>query len=73
MRGVVATDAQTPSLVLDAGTGLRNLTARLAGAPYQGSIVLSHLHWDHVQGSPFFPEVTATTPTWTSTSLRRTG
>ena len=53
--GVVGNDAQTPSLVLDAGTGLRNLTARLAGAPYQGCIVLSHLHWDHVQGLPFFP------------------
>lgn len=43
-----------PTLVLDAGTGLRSLTALLEGAPYDGSIVLSHLHWDHMQGLPFF-------------------
>lgn len=43
-----------PTLVLDAGTGLRALTAILAGSSYDGSIVCSHLHWDHVQGIPFF-------------------
>nr|WP_246210945.1 MBL fold metallo-hydrolase [Phytoactinopolyspora alkaliphila] len=26
----------------------------LGGAPFRGEIVLSHLHWDHVQGIPFF-------------------
>jgi ribonuclease BN (tRNA processing enzyme) len=26
----------------------------LNGGPFDGSIVLSHLHWDHVQGLPFF-------------------
>ena len=43
-----------PTLVLDAGTGLRSLTALLGGAAFDGSIVLSHLHWDHLQGLPFF-------------------
>jgi phosphoribosyl 1,2-cyclic phosphodiesterase len=43
-----------PTLVLDAGTGLRTLTGLLDGAAYDGSIVLTHLHWDHVQGIPFF-------------------
>ncbi|MFZ0323814.1 MAG: MBL fold metallo-hydrolase [Actinomycetes bacterium] len=43
-----------PSFVLDAGTGLRTLTTLLDGQPFRGSIVLSHLHWDHVQGLPFF-------------------
>ena len=43
-----------PTLVLDAGTGLRSLTGMLDGAAFEGSIVLSHLHWDHVQGLPFF-------------------
>lgn len=42
------------SLVLDAGTGLRALTPLLAGEPFRGSILLSHLHWDHMQGIPFF-------------------
>ncbi|MBO3746847.1 hypothetical protein J5X84_12280 [Streptosporangiaceae bacterium NEAU-GS5] len=44
-----------PTLVLDAGTGLRGLTGLLDGAPFQGSIVLTHLHWDHLQGLPFSP------------------
>jgi phosphoribosyl 1,2-cyclic phosphodiesterase len=43
-----------PTLVLDAGTGLRALTGRLEGRPYDGAVLLSHLHWDHVQGLPFF-------------------
>jgi phosphoribosyl 1,2-cyclic phosphodiesterase len=43
-----------PRLVLDAGTGLRGLTALLGGAAYEGAILASHLHWDHVHGLPFF-------------------
>jgi phosphoribosyl 1,2-cyclic phosphodiesterase len=50
----VAHDGQPPTLILDAGTGVRNVTALLAGAPYAGSILLGHLHWDHVHGLPFF-------------------
>jgi len=45
---------QVPALILDAGTGLRQVTPLLNGAPFRGTIVLSHLHWDHVQGLPFF-------------------
>ncbi|HZC74008.1 MAG TPA: MBL fold metallo-hydrolase [Jatrophihabitans sp.] len=44
---------ESPRLVLDAGTGLRELPGLTGGAPYRGDIVLSHLHWDHVQGLPF--------------------
>jgi ribonuclease BN (tRNA processing enzyme) len=51
---VRADPASAPSLALDAGTGLRSLTGLLDGAAFDGSIVLSHLHWDHVQGLPFF-------------------
>ncbi len=43
-----------PVLVLDAGTGLRALTPLLKGEAYRGSLLLSHLHWDHMQGIPFF-------------------
>ncbi len=46
-----------PRLVLDAGTGLRDLPSLLGGRPFVGSIVLSHLHWDHVQGLPFCPSI----------------
>lgn len=51
---ITAEGSDRPTLVLDAGTGLRSLTAMLAGAAFDGSIVLSHLHWDHLQGLPFF-------------------
>ncbi len=50
----IAHDGEPPSLVLDAGTGLRRVTALLAGAPFDGTILLSHLHWDHTHGLPFF-------------------
>ncbi len=43
-----------PTLVLDAGSGLRNLTRALDGRPFRGTIILGHLHWDHVMGLPFF-------------------
>jgi phosphoribosyl 1,2-cyclic phosphodiesterase len=29
----------------------------LAGRPFRGDLVLSHLHWDHLQGLPFCPSV----------------
>lgn len=48
-------DATLPTLVLDGGTGLRRLSTLLRGEPFRGVILLSHLHWDHIQGLPFFP------------------
>ena len=38
---------------MDAGTGIRSLSERLSSQAFHGSIVLSHLHWDHVEGLPF--------------------
>ena len=46
--------ADAPTLLLDTGTGVRNVTALLAGRPFQGTILYSHLHWDHFNGLPFF-------------------
>lgn len=51
----LAHDGEPPSLALDAGTGLTRLGDLLDGRPFRGSIVLSHLHWDHTHGLPFFP------------------
>ena len=50
----IAHDDVQPTLVLDAGTGLRNVSALLAGPSFHGAILLGHLHWDHVHGLPFF-------------------
>jgi phosphoribosyl 1,2-cyclic phosphodiesterase len=48
---------ELPRLVVDAGTGLQRLTKLLAGQPFRGTILLSHLHWDHTHGFPFTPAV----------------
>ncbi len=42
-------------LIIDAGTGIRGLGASLIKSDKrQGTILLSHTHWDHIQGFPFF-------------------
>lgn len=46
--------AEPPALVLDTGTGVREVTALLGGAAFDGTILYSHLHWDHFIGLPFF-------------------
>jgi len=48
----VAVRAGDELLVFDAGTGLRGLGA--SENPRQASFFFSHLHWDHIQGFPFF-------------------
>ena len=53
----VARSDALPRLVLDAGTGLRRLADLLGDQPFRGSILLSHLHWDHTHGLPFAPSV----------------
>jgi phosphoribosyl 1,2-cyclic phosphodiesterase len=46
--------APTPTLLLDAGAGLPCVTGLLGGEPFNGTILLTHLHWDHTLGLPFF-------------------
>jgi ribonuclease BN (tRNA processing enzyme) len=41
-------------LILDAGTGIRNLGSHLIADP-SVQIMLTHLHLDHIQGLMFFP------------------
>ncbi|MGH9591473.1 MAG: response regulator, partial [Bryobacteraceae bacterium] len=45
-------------IILDAGTGIRELGMSLAkefkGVPLSMTLLISHTHWDHIQGFPFF-------------------
>jgi len=51
-------DSRGALLVLDAGTGLRELGVAMVNGngprPFSVDLLLSHLHWDHIQGIPFF-------------------
>jgi phosphoribosyl 1,2-cyclic phosphodiesterase len=47
-------------LIIDAGTGIRKLGEDLARRRiYSFSIFLTHSHWDHIQGFPFFQPIYA--------------
>ncbi len=56
---VVDSEGDDP-LILDLGTGLRALgdvlhkEARAVGTPLQATALLTHLHFDHILGIPFF-------------------
>jgi phosphoribosyl 1,2-cyclic phosphodiesterase len=58
--------------VLDAGTGLRGLGDELLRRGEKSAeLLLSHLHWDHIQGLPFFAplyvpgvQLSLTGPAW---------
>jgi phosphoribosyl 1,2-cyclic phosphodiesterase len=43
-------------IILDAGTGIRNLGEQLieSGESIKAVLLISHPHWDHIQGFPFF-------------------
>jgi phosphoribosyl 1,2-cyclic phosphodiesterase len=45
-------------LILDAGTGIRALgddwRKEFGARPINASLLISHMHWDHIQGLPFF-------------------
>ncbi|HVA43412.1 MAG TPA: MBL fold metallo-hydrolase [Acidimicrobiales bacterium] len=49
---------QDDPIILDLGTGLRALgVAHGADRDYRGAALITHMHWDHVQGLPFFPPI----------------
>ncbi len=56
----VTIENQGTRIVLDAGTGIRNLGIELVREAEAGTqllgvhLFLSHTHWDHIQGLPFF-------------------
>jgi phosphoribosyl 1,2-cyclic phosphodiesterase len=55
----VADDPDAPHIIIDAGTGLRKLGKEMMQGPYgagrgKSHLLVSHTHWDHIQGLPFF-------------------
>jgi phosphoribosyl 1,2-cyclic phosphodiesterase len=51
----VEVQAGPTRLVFDGGTGLRLLGKKLLGQlPITAHMFFSHVHWDHIQGFPFF-------------------
>ena len=54
---VQVTSAAGTVVILDCGTGVHDLGQMLVKnreRPLRGSILISHTHWDHIQGFPFF-------------------
>lgn len=52
----VQIEGQDDLLILDSGTGFRNLGNELdsKGSSHKGRVFVTHPHWDHLQGFPFF-------------------
>lgn len=51
---VALTHESGETLVLDAGSGLVGVGEMLRGTPRTVPILMTHYHWDHMQGLPFF-------------------
>jgi ribonuclease BN (tRNA processing enzyme) len=58
----IASEGHDP-VVFDLGTGLRSYGEHLEAEGrrdgYRASVLLTHLHWDHIQGLPFFAPLAA--------------
>lgn len=53
---VVQIDGENP-IILDMGSGLFGYSKALDGCVLEASVLLTHLHWDHIAGLPFFSPV----------------
>ncbi len=64
------------TVILDAGTGIRELGKEMAQNPHLGIdrpcfLAFSHFHWDHIQGLPFFIPAYDSRRTFTISAIGR--
>ncbi|MCP4360805.1 MAG: MBL fold metallo-hydrolase [Chloroflexi bacterium] len=63
-------------IIIDAGSGIRHLGKELvknSTGRIIGSILISHTHWDHIQGFPFFSPVFGRTNRFVLVGKKRVG
>jgi ribonuclease BN (tRNA processing enzyme) len=53
---LLRSDGDGAPLLLDLGTGVRRLPVA-PDVPFRATALVTHLHFDHIQGLPFFPAV----------------
>ena len=53
----ITDDDTGQTLIIDAGSGIVGLGPALSGAPRDLPILLTHYHWDHLQGLPFLSQL----------------
>ena len=57
IEGVNVVDGKRRIGVFDAGTGIRQLGKSLLNLDGDIILLLTHIHWDHIQGFPFFDPI----------------
>ena len=72
----VLLEGPTRTVILDAGTGIRELGKEMAKDPRIGIerqcfLAFSHFHWDHIQGLPFFAPAYDPRRTFTISAIGR--
>jgi phosphoribosyl 1,2-cyclic phosphodiesterase len=53
----ITDDESGDTLVVDAGSGIVGLGPAIIGSPRDLPILLTHYHWDHLQGLPFLAQL----------------